>query len=97
MRLLEEFGMRCVHAVPSLLVRPGELCVRCKAEPEDLSHIVFRCPHWHKERRDVELPADDVSIPPCVRLHGQRSRVKSEEFPPTRSAHPMDQSAPDPS
>eukprot|EP00971_Amphidinium_carterae_P186196 3696010-Amphidinium_carterae.1 len=29
----------------------GELCVRCKEEPEDLSHIVFRCPHWHKERR----------------------------------------------
>eukprot|EP00971_Amphidinium_carterae_P253728 5036916-Amphidinium_carterae.1 len=23
-----------------------------KEEPEDLSHIVFRCPHWHKERRD---------------------------------------------
>eukprot|EP00971_Amphidinium_carterae_P151640 3005891-Amphidinium_carterae.7 len=48
----------------------GELCVRCKGEPEDLAHIVFRCPHWHKERRQVELPDDDVNTPPCVKLHG---------------------------
>eukprot|EP00971_Amphidinium_carterae_P260313 5164637-Amphidinium_carterae.1 len=48
----------------------GALCVRCKEEPEDLSHIVFRCPHWHRERRDVELPADNDAVPPCVKLHG---------------------------
>eukprot|EP00971_Amphidinium_carterae_P065852 1304966-Amphidinium_carterae.1 len=48
----------------------GELCVRCKAEPEDLSHIDFRCPHWHEERREVELPADTEDVPPCVKLHG---------------------------
>eukprot|EP00971_Amphidinium_carterae_P018737 369411-Amphidinium_carterae.1 len=48
----------------------GELCVRCKDEAADLSHIVFRCPHWHKERREVELPEDDVNTPPCVKLHG---------------------------
>eukprot|EP00971_Amphidinium_carterae_P203659 4041940-Amphidinium_carterae.1 len=44
----------------------GETCVRCQAEPEDVSHILFRCPHWRKERRDVELPADDDTTPPCV-------------------------------
>eukprot|EP00971_Amphidinium_carterae_P170445 3377168-Amphidinium_carterae.1 len=48
----------------------GETCVRWQAEPEDLSHIFFHCPHWHKERRDVELPADDDTTPPCVKLHG---------------------------
>eukprot|EP00971_Amphidinium_carterae_P267808 5313340-Amphidinium_carterae.1 len=48
----------------------GETCVRCQAEPEDLSHILYRCPHWHKERRDVQLPADDDATPPCVTLHG---------------------------
>eukprot|EP00971_Amphidinium_carterae_P222525 4416902-Amphidinium_carterae.3 len=37
----------------------GELCVRCREEPEDLSHILYPCPHWHKERRQVELPEDD--------------------------------------
>eukprot|EP00971_Amphidinium_carterae_P181654 3603961-Amphidinium_carterae.1 len=40
----------------------GELCVRCKEEPEDLPHIIFRCPHWYKERRE--------EVPPCVKLHG---------------------------
>eukprot|EP00971_Amphidinium_carterae_P082511 1631929-Amphidinium_carterae.1 len=39
----------------------GETCVRCQEEPEDLSHILFRCPHWHKERREVQLSADDES------------------------------------
>eukprot|EP00971_Amphidinium_carterae_P078878 1560642-Amphidinium_carterae.2 len=39
-----------------------------KEEPEDLSHILS--PHWHKERREVELPADDDAIPPYVKLHG---------------------------
>eukprot|EP00971_Amphidinium_carterae_P102345 2026227-Amphidinium_carterae.3 len=48
----------------------GETSVRCQAEPEDPSHILFRCPHWHKERREVELPADDDTILPCVKLHG---------------------------
>eukprot|EP00971_Amphidinium_carterae_P309320 6146927-Amphidinium_carterae.1 len=48
----------------------GELCVRCCEEAEDLAHILFRCPHWHKERRQVELPADDDGTPACVKLHG---------------------------
>eukprot|EP00971_Amphidinium_carterae_P350264 6491460-Amphidinium_carterae.4 len=43
----------------------GELCVRCKGEPEDLAHIVYRCPHWHKERQQVELPEHDEETPPC--------------------------------
>eukprot|EP00971_Amphidinium_carterae_P277051 5498042-Amphidinium_carterae.1 len=50
----EEFGMR--YALME--------------ETEDLSHIVFRCPHWHKERRAVELPDDAEDVPPCVKLHG---------------------------
>eukprot|EP00971_Amphidinium_carterae_P025968 512067-Amphidinium_carterae.7 len=33
-----------------------------------LSHIIFQCPCWHKERRQVELPAADT--PACVKLHG---------------------------
>eukprot|EP00971_Amphidinium_carterae_P173044 3430501-Amphidinium_carterae.2 len=37
----------------------GDLCVRCKEEVEDLPHI--------KERRQVELPADDDATPACVR------------------------------
>eukprot|EP00971_Amphidinium_carterae_P046112 907736-Amphidinium_carterae.2 len=37
---------------------------------EDLSHIMFRCARWHKERRQVELPADDEETPACVKLHG---------------------------
>eukprot|EP00971_Amphidinium_carterae_P089125 1763867-Amphidinium_carterae.1 len=45
----------------------GDLCVRCI---EELSHIVFCCPHWHKERRQVEVPADDADTPACVKLHG---------------------------
>eukprot|EP00971_Amphidinium_carterae_P241971 4804262-Amphidinium_carterae.3 len=48
----------------------GELCVRCREEPEVLAHILFRCPQWHKERRQVELPDDDAETPPCVKLHG---------------------------
>eukprot|EP00971_Amphidinium_carterae_P267807 5313339-Amphidinium_carterae.1 len=48
----------------------GETCVGCQAEPEDLRHILDRCPHWHKERRDVQLPAGDDTTPPCVKLHG---------------------------
>eukprot|EP00971_Amphidinium_carterae_P119513 2367424-Amphidinium_carterae.1 len=28
----------------------GEVCVRCREEADDLSHILFRCPHRHKER-----------------------------------------------
>eukprot|EP00971_Amphidinium_carterae_P112871 2235284-Amphidinium_carterae.1 len=44
--------------------------MRCKEEAEDLAHIIFRCPHWHKERRQVELPDDDVDTPPCVKLLG---------------------------
>eukprot|EP00971_Amphidinium_carterae_P054938 1082841-Amphidinium_carterae.1 len=28
------------------------------------------CPHWHKEGREVQLPADDDTTPPCVKLHG---------------------------
>eukprot|EP00971_Amphidinium_carterae_P132565 2625425-Amphidinium_carterae.1 len=48
----------------------GETCIgRCQAEPEDLTHILYRCPHWHKERRDVELPPDDDATRPCVKLH----------------------------
>eukprot|EP00971_Amphidinium_carterae_P087110 1723173-Amphidinium_carterae.1 len=39
-------------------------------EVENLSHIVSRCPHWHKERRQVELPEDDQTVPACVKLHG---------------------------
>eukprot|EP00971_Amphidinium_carterae_P251501 4992389-Amphidinium_carterae.4 len=41
----------------------GELCVRCGEEAE-LSHIIFR----HKERRRVELAADDDETPTCVKL-----------------------------
>eukprot|EP00971_Amphidinium_carterae_P347327 6489264-Amphidinium_carterae.2 len=26
----------------------GEICIRCQEEPEDLSHILFRCPHCAK-------------------------------------------------
>eukprot|EP00971_Amphidinium_carterae_P132706 2628455-Amphidinium_carterae.1 len=43
------------------------LLLLLEAEPEDLSHILYRRPHW---RRDVQLPADDDTIPPCVKLHG---------------------------
>eukprot|EP00971_Amphidinium_carterae_P001114 21867-Amphidinium_carterae.1 len=42
----------------------GDLCVRCHEEVGDLSHIIFRCPQWHKERRQVELSADDDASPP---------------------------------
>eukprot|EP00971_Amphidinium_carterae_P079210 1567209-Amphidinium_carterae.1 len=50
----------------------GGICVRCHEEVEDLSHIVFRCPQWHKKRHQdhVDLPADDDTVPPCVKLHG---------------------------
>eukprot|EP00971_Amphidinium_carterae_P102900 2036917-Amphidinium_carterae.1 len=48
----------------------GELCVRCREEAEDLSHILLCCPHWHKERGRVELPADEDNTPACVKLHG---------------------------
>eukprot|EP00971_Amphidinium_carterae_P138182 2738086-Amphidinium_carterae.1 len=43
----------------------GDICVRCKEEPEDLGHILYGCPHWNKERRQVQLPADDATTPPC--------------------------------
>eukprot|EP00971_Amphidinium_carterae_P197171 3913504-Amphidinium_carterae.1 len=33
-------------------------------------HIMFRCPHWHEERRQVELPPDENNVPACVKLHG---------------------------
>eukprot|EP00971_Amphidinium_carterae_P274311 5443738-Amphidinium_carterae.1 len=39
-------------------------------EVEDLSHVMFSCPHWHKERCQVELPTDDDTVPACVQLHG---------------------------
>eukprot|EP00971_Amphidinium_carterae_P242668 4818288-Amphidinium_carterae.1 len=65
-----EFGMRSEPTVFLLLVIT-DLCVRCKEEVEDLSHILFRCPpHWQKERRQVELPVDDVETPVRVNLHG---------------------------
>eukprot|EP00971_Amphidinium_carterae_P230398 4572703-Amphidinium_carterae.2 len=51
----------------------GETCVRCEVQRGGAgrpSHILFRCPHWHKERREVELPTDDDTTPPCVKLHG---------------------------
>eukprot|EP00971_Amphidinium_carterae_P112951 2236926-Amphidinium_carterae.1 len=63
----------------------GDLCVRCKGEPEDLAHIVYRCPHWHKERRQVELPADDENTPPCVKLHGL---LPSPKLPAVRTQEP---------
>eukprot|EP00971_Amphidinium_carterae_P211551 4197570-Amphidinium_carterae.1 len=30
----------------------------------------FRCPHWNKERRQVQLPENDDTMPACVKLHG---------------------------
>eukprot|EP00971_Amphidinium_carterae_P002319 45812-Amphidinium_carterae.3 len=48
----------------------GDICVRCQEEPEDLAHILFRCPHCNKERRQVQLPEDDETTPACVKLHG---------------------------
>eukprot|EP00971_Amphidinium_carterae_P253018 5023312-Amphidinium_carterae.1 len=63
-----------------------ETCVRCQAEPEDLSHILFRCPHWHKERREVELPADDDTTPPCVKLHGI---LAAPRVPPVITQEPV--------
>eukprot|EP00971_Amphidinium_carterae_P057353 1133954-Amphidinium_carterae.1 len=44
-------------------IAAGDLCVHCREEVKDLSHIMFRCPHWHKERRQVELPEDDAFVP----------------------------------
>eukprot|EP00971_Amphidinium_carterae_P247479 4914041-Amphidinium_carterae.3 len=35
-----------------------------------ISHMLFRRPRWHMERRQLELPADEDSVPPCVKLHG---------------------------
>eukprot|EP00971_Amphidinium_carterae_P213836 4243981-Amphidinium_carterae.1 len=49
---LEECGMKCVRTKPSL----------------SESFVFFRCPHWHKERREVELPEDDDTTPPCAKL-----------------------------
>eukprot|EP00971_Amphidinium_carterae_P209800 4161549-Amphidinium_carterae.1 len=40
------------------------MCV-CRGRSLCPTHIVCRCPHWHKERRLVELPADDATVPPC--------------------------------
>eukprot|EP00971_Amphidinium_carterae_P152722 3027054-Amphidinium_carterae.5 len=54
-------------------------------EPEDLSHILFRCPHWHKERREVELPTDDDATPHCVKLHGI---VPEPRVPPVLTQEP---------
>eukprot|EP00971_Amphidinium_carterae_P134560 2666825-Amphidinium_carterae.2 len=64
----------------------GETCVRCKEEPEELSHSLFRCLHWHKERRDVELPADDDTVPDCVKLHGL---LPAPRVPPVLTHEPV--------
>eukprot|EP00971_Amphidinium_carterae_P337250 6473971-Amphidinium_carterae.5 len=32
--------------------------------------IVFRCPHWHKERPQLEPPTDNETVLACVKLHG---------------------------
>eukprot|EP00971_Amphidinium_carterae_P145912 2892046-Amphidinium_carterae.3 len=48
----------------------GDLCVRCTEEPENLGHILYRCPHWHEEGCRVQLPVDDDTTPACVKLHG---------------------------
>eukprot|EP00971_Amphidinium_carterae_P054240 1068472-Amphidinium_carterae.1 len=59
-----ETGLRVWHEDrTNKALAVGDLCVRCKEEVEDLSHIMFRCPRWHKKRRQVELPADDVETP----------------------------------
>eukprot|EP00971_Amphidinium_carterae_P318110 6323582-Amphidinium_carterae.1 len=47
----------------------------------DLSHIVFRCPHWHKEHRAVELPDDRE----CVKLHGL---LPAPRVPAVRTSEP---------
>eukprot|EP00971_Amphidinium_carterae_P003896 77513-Amphidinium_carterae.1 len=52
----------------------GDVCIRCREEAEKfqetLSHTIFRCPHLHKERRQVQFPATDATVAPCVNLHG---------------------------
>eukprot|EP00971_Amphidinium_carterae_P293737 5831743-Amphidinium_carterae.1 len=46
---------------------------------------MLRCPHWHKERRQVELPTDDVTVPACVKLHGL---LPALQVPPVISHEP---------
>eukprot|EP00971_Amphidinium_carterae_P013568 267408-Amphidinium_carterae.1 len=36
---------------------------------EDVGHIGFRCPHRHKERRNLLTP-DDLEVLSCLKLHG---------------------------
>eukprot|EP00971_Amphidinium_carterae_P255374 5069779-Amphidinium_carterae.1 len=48
----------------------GDLCVRCSEAVEDLEHIVHHCPAWAAEKREVELPAFALKVPPCVKLRG---------------------------
>eukprot|EP00971_Amphidinium_carterae_P186361 3699218-Amphidinium_carterae.1 len=59
--------------------------VRCREEVEDLAHIIFCCPRWHKERRQVELPADNTTVPPCVKLHGL---LPATQVPPVTHHEP---------
>eukprot|EP00971_Amphidinium_carterae_P003386 66713-Amphidinium_carterae.4 len=47
----------------------GDLCPM-QGGREGLLRIMFRCPHWHKKRRQVELPTDDDTVLACVKLHG---------------------------
>eukprot|EP00971_Amphidinium_carterae_P137110 2717150-Amphidinium_carterae.2 len=42
----------------------GDLCVRCREEVEDLSHILlFGCLYWYKERRQRPGPGGQVELP----------------------------------
>eukprot|EP00971_Amphidinium_carterae_P123238 2440196-Amphidinium_carterae.1 len=42
--------------------------------------------HWHKERREVELPTDDDTTPPCVKLHGI---LPAPRVPPVLTQEPV--------
>eukprot|EP00971_Amphidinium_carterae_P002523 50209-Amphidinium_carterae.1 len=63
-----------------------EFGMKCQEKPEDLNHILFRCPHWHEERRELQLPADDDTTPPCVKLHGL---LPAPKVPPVLTHEPV--------
>eukprot|EP00971_Amphidinium_carterae_P105667 2092538-Amphidinium_carterae.1 len=62
---LSACALRLRLLLSSLTSLAWKLCVRCK---EDLSHIMFRCPYWHKERSHVA--GDDDNVLACVKVHG---------------------------
>eukprot|EP00971_Amphidinium_carterae_P169808 3364292-Amphidinium_carterae.1 len=57
----------CGHAVDLLHLEP--IVRKWRTSPTSY-YLILSCPHWHKERCQVELPADDATVPTCAKLHG---------------------------